>query len=160
MKRKANTACAICKKQIYRRPIEIASGSVYCSLKCCGVGQRTEHICRMCGTHYFGAKKTCSRACANKARAGIKYTGLNASNRATLSAGLKNSIARKRGGLCERCGEKNYAILQIHHKHERHRGGTDNLSNLELLCPNCHATHHLGNSLFPSTKNDRVQRQK
>lgn len=160
MVRKANSFCQICKKAIYRRPIEISSGAVYCSRTCCGIGQRTEHTCRICGNRYVGAKKTCSRICANIARAGIKYNGLNASNRATRSALLKNSVARKRGGLCERCAESNFAILQIHHKHERHRGGTDTLSNLELLCPNCHATHHLGTSLFTPVKNDRVQRQK
>ncbi len=148
MKRKPNTLCALCKKQIYRRPLEIASGRVYCSLKCCGVSQRNEHVCRMCGTKYIGTKRTCSRACANAARAGIKYTGMNASNRATRSVLLKTKVAQKRGGACERCGEKNYAILQIHHVLERHRGGTDKISNLKLLCPNCHATQHLGTSLF------------
>ncbi len=160
MKRRPNTTCAVCKKQVYRRPLEILSGKVYCSLACCGIAQRTEHTCRICGTKYLGAKKTCSRACANKARSGIKYTGQNASNRATRSALLKNKIAKKNGGVCNRCNEKNYAILQIHHKHERYRGGTDHTSNLELLCPNCHAVQHLGTSLSPFIKNDRVQRQK
>ena len=160
MKRRPNSVCAQCSKRIYRRPLEIASGNVYCSLKCCGLGQRKEHVCRICGSRYIGAKKTCSRACANTARKGVKYTGLNPSNRATRSNLLKEMIAKARGGTCEKCAEKNYAILQVHHKLERHRGGDDNVSNLILLCPNCHATHHLGTSLWPLIKNDRVQRQK
>lgn len=148
MKRKPNCQCTTCHTPIYRRPIQISSGSVFCSLKCCGVSQRTERTCTMCEKKFVGAKRTCSRACANKRRSGMKYTGENKFNNARLGTLLKERLALKRGGICERCREKNYAILQVHHKIERHRGGTDAMSNLELLCPNCHATHHLGKSLF------------
>ncbi|PCI30847.1 hypothetical protein COB52_00760 [Candidatus Kaiserbacteria bacterium] len=61
---------------------------------------------------------------------------------------LKKKVAKTRGGICERCKENNYAILQIHHKKEKHKGGSEELENLELLCPNCHVTHHLGRSLW------------
>jgi 5-methylcytosine-specific restriction endonuclease McrA len=158
MKRKPNTACVLCKTAIYRRPLEIATGNVYCSLTCMGITQRAERTCRMCQKKYLGTKKTCSRSCANRARAGIKYTGVQAANRATKSTLLKEKIAYARGGICEQCSEDNFAILQSHLKVERYRGGSDSLSNLELLCPNCHATRQLGKRLFASDKNDRVHR--
>ncbi len=57
-------------------------------------------------------------------------------------------MAKIRNGVCERCGYDNYTILQIHHIVERHKGGTDDLSNLELLCSNCHMVHHHGYALY------------
>lgn len=148
MKRRSNCVCAVCGKAIYRRPIQISTGKVYCSLACCGVGQQTARTCRICGKTYMGNKKTCSRSCANIARSGIKYTGERLNDKARRGTTLKQKVAKKYGGVCARCGEENYAILQIHHKQERFRGGKDTMSNLELLCPNCHMTHHLGRSLF------------
>lgn len=103
---------------------------------------------------------TCSRACANKARTGIIYTKENKFNNAYRGSLLKEKVAKLRGGVCEKCQENNYAILQVHHKKERYRGGTDNVRNLELLCPNCHATHHLGRSLFINKKDGTVVAQK
>lgn len=40
----------------------------------------------------------------------------------------------------------NSNILQIHHIIPRKRGGTDEEGNLRILCPNCHATEHYGDS--------------
>ena len=137
---------------MYRRPIQIASGNVYCSLQCTGKDQQMPKVCKICSNTYIGNKQTCSRACANKARAGISYTKDNKFNNAYQGSLLKEKVAALRGGICEKCHEKNYAILQIHHKVERYKGGTDNMTNLELLCPNCHAAHHLGHSLYNKKK--------
>tara|TARA_B100000745_G_scaffold300439_1_gene254406 strand:- start:4211 stop:4561 length:351 start_codon:yes stop_codon:yes gene_type:complete len=114
-----------------------------------GLGQQKKKECKICKGVYVGQKKTCSRTCANKSRTGISYTKEGKFNKAYQGSLLKERLAQKRGGVCERCNMSNYAILQVHHKKERHRGGTDVLSNLELLCPNCHATHHFGKGLFP-----------
>jgi len=129
---------------------------VYCSQRCTGLGQQKNKECKICGKDYIGQKKTCSRACANKSRTGISYTKEGKFNKAYQGSLLKQKLAQKRGGVCERCDVVNYSILQVHHKKERHRGGTNTVSNLELLCPNCHATHHLGVSLFPSSKSAKV----
>lgn len=160
MKRKANCSCSVCSKKIYRRPSQIRSGGVYCSLLCTGISQQKDKLCKICSRKYLGAKKTCSRNCANIARTGIKYTKEGKFDKAYRGAILKEKVASTRGGACERCGVNNYAILQVHHKKERHRGGTDRITNLELLCPNCHATHHLGSALFNSQKSAKVPRTK
>ena len=148
MKRNPNCACKVCNTKIYRRPVQIAEGNVYCSSKCTGMDQRQNKVCKICENKYVGAKVTCSRACANKARTGIRYTKQNEYNKAYQGSSLKERVSKKRGGTCERCNNNNYAILQIHHKKERYRGGTDDISNLELLCPNCHTTHHYGHALY------------
>jgi 5-methylcytosine-specific restriction endonuclease McrA len=137
--------------------VHIKTGNVYCSLKCTGLGQRKSKVCKVCKKEYSGNKRTCSRSCANKARSGITYNRENKFNKAHCGSRLKEKVAQKRGGICERCGHDNYAILQVHHKKERHRGGTDHLENLELLCPNCHAAHHFGISLWTKKKDAKVQ---
>lgn len=156
MKRRANCECCVCGKKIYRRPSQINGGNVYCSLHCTGISQQKPKTCKVCGKNYVGARKTCSRSCANKARTGIKYTKEGKYDKAYQGSQLKEKIAKRCGGICERCGKDNYAILQVHHKKERHKGGTDRINNLELLCPNCHATHHLGKSLWQSPKSGTV----
>lgn len=160
MKRKPNCTCSICNISIYRRPSQIKNGKVFCSMSCTGVSQQKPKVCKVCNQTYIGAKATCSRSCANTARAGITYTKEGKFDKAYQGRLLKEKVASERGGTCERCRENNYSILQVHHKHERHRGGTDELANLELLCPNCHATHHLGSSLFKKRKNVTVTRTK
>ncbi len=152
MRRKPNCVCKICLTPVYRRPIEIATGNVYCSRQCSGRGQQVKKVCKICALSYTGNKATCSRTCANKARTGISYTKENRFNNAYRGSLLKEKVASIRGGVCERCNEDNYAILQIHHIVERYKGGTDDVTNLELLCPNCHTAHHLGKSLYKTKK--------
>lgn len=148
MKRRPNCTCAICNTPIYRRPTQINSGNVYCSQRCVGKSQQKQKVCNVCGHMYVGQKRTCSRACANTSRTGISYNGKSSHDKARKGTLLKRRLAKSRGGRCERCSENNYAILQVHHITERRNGGTNVVSNLELLCPNCHAVHHLGTSLY------------
>ncbi len=138
MPRNPNCSCCVCEKLIYRRPSQII-GNVFCSSECCGKFQRiNEKLCPICGKSFIGHKKTCSRSCSNKSRTGIKYDGTNS----------------KRSGKCEECGNENYNILQVHHIIERCNGGTDDESNLQLLCPNCHYTKHLGYSKYTEDSTD------
>lgn len=146
--RHPNCKCLVCDKAIYRRPLQLKSGAVFCSQQCRGQHQRTTKACPICQKEFFGLKKYCSRPCSNKSRAGAKYKVGKPYDRAFLGKNLKKKLATKRGGICEKCGENNYAILQIHHKIERHQGGGNEPENLKLLCPNCHYTNHFGYSLF------------
>ena len=149
MPRNANCSCYVCKKPIYRRPSQIESGLVFCSTLCVGKNSRTnEKSCPVCGKIIFGKSKTCSRTCSNKNRNGIKYDESNKNNNASKSKILKENLSKIRGGMCEECGNENYNILQVHHIIERCNGGTNEESNLELLCPNCHYTKHLGYSKY------------
>ena len=142
--RKPNCKCFVCKNEIYRRPSQIKFGRVFCSMKCSGIDQRKLKICPICSMEYTGVKKTCSRKCANKNRTGTKYTGKNIYNKYIKGSILKEKLASINNGVCHECHNDNYNILQVHHKIERCNGGTDDLDNLLLLCPNCHMTHHHG----------------
>jgi 5-methylcytosine-specific restriction endonuclease McrA len=145
-KRKSNTKCAVCGKLIYRRPsqIERNNGSVFCSIFCYGISTRKETPCIVCGKPILASqnKKTCSRACSNTHRIGIKYKQSEPKkDKVKYQQGLKLRLLKMRGMKCEKCGYDKYEILQIHHK-DRDRGNND-LDNLELICPNCHYEEHL-----------------
>lgn len=143
-KRKPNTKCDVCSSLIYRRPGELKAKikGVYCNQKCYGIAQRKETPCVMCGAPIMASanKKTCSRGCANKNRAGIKYTGRRLKDNVVTARLLKARIVTDRGSTCERCQFAVLDILQVHHKNRDRSNNT--LSNLELLCPNCHAMEH------------------
>lgn len=142
--RKPNTACLICKKQIYKRPGEIErnNGRVFCSTTCYGISCRNEKPCIICSKPILSSanKKTCSRACANKHRKGIKYKLNRPRDKVKSYQALKVRLLKARGEVCERCGYDKYEILHVHHK-DKDRFN-NNLSNLELICPNCHYEEH------------------
>ena len=143
-KRNPNTACRICKRPIYRRPgeLERSKSGVYCSQVCYGTSMRKEHPCLICGAPILAGanKKTCSRACSNKNRAGIKYRIGRPKDKVVDLRRIKVRLFSSRGKKCERCGYSLHQILQVHHK-DRNREN-NNILNLELLCPNCHTKEH------------------
>ncbi len=148
-KRNPNTECIICNKPVYRRPMELkrSNGRAFCGQTCYGISCRRENPCTVCKTPILGGlhKKTCSRACANKHRAGIKYKLGRPRDKAKDCRALKLRLLRHRGEKCERCSYNKVTILQAHHKDRNKKNNT--LDNLELLCPNCHMEeHHLAKS--------------
>ena len=143
--RTPNCQCHVCGKDVYRRPSQIESSKIFCSRKCTGIDQRKVKTCPVCAKQFTGTvKKTCSRACANTQRSGIEYNGKNEKNKYVKGKLLKEKLASINNGICDKCGNDNYNILQVHHKIERCNGGTDELNNLILLCPNCHMVEHHG----------------
>jgi len=145
-KRNPNTTCVVCNKAIYRRPGVLAmnSGKAFCSQACFGKSCRKESPCPICGKLVLAGlnTKTCSRACSNKYREGIKYKIGRPRDKAKTAYFLKVRLLAVRGDKCERCSYDKTAILQVHHK-DRDRNN-NNLDNLALICPNCHyEDHHL-----------------
>lgn len=134
-----------CGKAIYKRrsQVEKNNGRVFCSIVCYGRANRIEKPCVICGTLIRSGlnKKTCSRACANKHRAGIKYLLNRPKDKVKHYQSLKIRLLTLRGRSCQRCGYNKYEILQVHHKDRNH--SNNELSNLELICPNCHYEEHL-----------------
>lgn len=113
--RRPNCKCALCEKEVYRAPNLIAKGNVFCSLKCSGAFTRQNHVVQIDGV--------------------IKKKSININP-------FKIALAHARGGVCQLCQNNNFAILQAHHIVEKSNGGSDDLENLMLLCPTCHALQH------------------
>lgn len=154
-KRNPNTNCIVCSGSIYRRPAEIRRGRVFCSQACYGIANRKEKPCIVCGTPIQAHlnKRTCSRACANKNRIGIRYKIGSPRDKVKDERALKLRLMASRGTICERCDYNKKEILNVHHKDRNH--GNNNMENLELLCPNCHAEeHHLKNSWMAGALSD------
>ena len=117
----------------------------FCCKDCHTEFQRKYRDCRGCGKSFIAAGRTyCSRKCSNVAKTGRSYTGASTKNVAERVKRLKEELFAKRGEQCERCGYSNIRIINLHHKLPKSKGGNDNHSNLELLCPNCHAEEHYG----------------
>lgn len=154
-KRNPNTVCAVCGKPVYRRPCELTrtEGRAYCSNTCYGISCQRGKPCVVCGALVLASlhRKTCSRACANKHRAGIKYTGAARRDKVKDQRALKSRLIEQRGTSCERCSYGIVEVLQVHHK-DRSRQNNE-LDNLELICPNCHCEeHYLMKSWLPKNK--------
>ena len=141
-KRTPNTKCLTCSKPIYRRPVQMKGGPVFCSQACYGVANRKETPCVVCGSPILASAnaKTCSRACANKNRTGIRYKIGSPRDKVKDERALKLRLLALRGTACERCGYDKKEILNVHHKDINH--DNNDMGNLELLCPNCHTEEH------------------
>lgn len=142
--RKPNTNCLVCGSPVYRRPsvLIVSNGAAYCGSTCYGKSCQKEIACIICGTRMLSGanKKTCSRACANKNRSGIHYTGRRLKDKAHSIRVIKKRIMQLRGEQCERCDFAIRQVLVIHHQDRNHFNNS--VENLELLCPNCHAKEH------------------
>lgn len=132
-------------KDIYRRPSQLA-GNTYCSHECKGKAQQKLRKCTMCDNMILSRfhKKTCSRACANKQKIGLRYKQLGRPTKDKVKdlEAIRKRLIDLRGNNCSRCGYNKYPILHIHHIIEKSKGGSDDTNNLELICPNCHAEEH------------------
>lgn len=149
MNRTPNTFCCICQTAIYRRPNEIirSDGKLYCSKDCYGLSNRKEIPCRICSTPILASKnaKTCSRACANKSRIGMTYKNLGPTpgfkkDKAKSNKALKSWLISIRKNQCQACSYDKFLV--VHHVIEKAKGGSNDESNLLLICSNCHAEIH------------------
>jgi len=81
--------------------------------------------------------------------------GKSVANKRNLRINKKTWILNRLGGACERCGEDDPILLDVHHtdpsyKQSRHKSITDyawddllaKAHTLELLCVSCHRKHH------------------
>jgi hypothetical protein len=80
---------------------------------------------------------TCSRACSNT----HFRSGNNNPNWVDGNKTYRDRAIRTFGCKCQRCGyDANEAAIVVHHKD--HSRENNDISNLEVLCANCHAIHH------------------
>jgi len=143
-KRKPNTKCAICGKEIYRRPAELVKtrGKAYCGIVCYGLSSRREKPCIICNKLILSGlhRITCSRECSNINRKGVKYHLGRPKDKAEEIRAIKVRLISIRGAKCERCGYNKSEVLHVHHKDRNSRN--HDFSNLEIICPNCHFEDH------------------
>ena len=134
------TKCAICGNKFEHIGCR-ANNAKYCSRACyhkSQIGRGTKEFkCQHCDKIFLDSpsvkRKYCSRACINKKNKKIWKADFTTIRNKMVCRGM----VRK----CNRCEfDINPNILGIHHK-DRNRNN-NKLSNLEVLCPNCHSLEH------------------
>ena len=133
-------SCVICEN-IFSFPKAREKTAKYCSDSCrykSMIGKGSVACkCQHCNKEFFASpsqkRKYCSKACVNKTHKTIFKPKFSTVRKTMISRGMLSQ--------CERCGFNLVPqILGVHHK-DRNKHNND-LSNLEVLCPNCHSTEH------------------
>jgi 5-methylcytosine-specific restriction endonuclease McrA len=146
------------------RAVSVVLEPQYCSKKCYGVAcvarqkatrkPKIKLVCDWCKQEF--ERKASVHASWERRGSDGTYCSVSCSNSAKATKNLVVNYETERRNVlrhqmircgklveCERCGySKNRNILQIHHK-DRNTKHNDP-SNLEILCPNCHAEEHYG----------------
>jgi HNH endonuclease len=158
--------CEWCGKSVYRQP-STRQKHTYCSRTCSNQAQSKllhEHPelrtakgvalkCQNCGHEYYvkpnraAQSKFCSRACHNSYRFGRPRASYvhrdttgdkNPNYRGTANKTTGRQTAfRSFPKVCMICGFD--VVVTVHHIIPRRLGGTNELENLVVLCPNHHA---------------------
>ena len=140
--------CSICKKAIERKQNDIKRyENVYCSLNCRNKGFKTGFFvnCETCNKKLYRTKSQfkkskskkffCNKSCS------VIYNNKNRKINPNDLKSYRDKALTLKEAKCERCGFNEFPkILHVHHKdHNR----DNNIDNLEVLCPNCHAIEHI-----------------
>ncbi len=155
MPRKLTTRnCLFCNKTFYPAISETKRGNgKFCSLSCI-CHYRNKHylvrtiktetkICAFCHKKfqhipYRNIGKFCSLSCLNNSQRG-KQPGHPQQN---IRRKLKEIAFKEYGEKCEVC---DYSLsVDIHHLIPRSEGGTNDMENISVLCPNHHREYHIG----------------
>lgn len=150
--------CLNCGKDFKTLVKEVKRGNgKFCSLKCSSRFiwknqpiKLANGICSYCGKHFFRSPSKLSQS-----KYGLTFCSRNCKDSAQRIGGLKplqkynkkycsqyRIVAlRELPNQCNRCGYSEHPqILVVHHKDHNRKNNT--ISNLEILCPNCHACEH------------------
>jgi len=173
--------CLACQKEHQVHKKEIARGNdKFCSKSCCYIFNRGKpkvarvaHKCAntKCGKEFFltpaSSKKRsggkylfCCRLCKDEGQkicnklSDMWPSHYNAGGKISIQTACKSIVKSN----CEDCGwDKHPEVLQIHHV-DRDRTNND-LTNLRVVCPNCHCwDHFLGkDGLYSSLDSEWVK---
>ena len=135
--------CIYCNNPI---PYENRNTNKFCSSSCSAIYNNLKRgknkTCINCGNNIKkGASKYCSRFC--NIEYNTKKKNISIENNETVSNGaLRKYLMEKHHSKCQQCGWgipnpiSNTVCLDMHHIDGDYKNSV--LSNVELLCPNCH----------------------
>jgi len=145
---KITVTCLRCGKQA-NRPYRARARYKFCSSACSNKSHAAkklvEHACEICGKSFRARRSAQRRFCSQRCTGSFTRTLLKSKRSADPQTHRRryvaHLVAQKIPLACEHCGFDNpREILHLHHKDSNRKNG--NLSNLILLCPNCHETTH------------------
>ncbi len=136
--------CVVCGKTFTTR----GPWSKYCSVQCKEKSrpdiQKKTFVCEFCGKTFRrraqnNAGRFCSRECSGL------WTTANGAQTYVYKAFLH--LPHR----CEECGNDDFEVLVVHHRDRTHEN--NDISNLQILCANCHHRKHFGQG---KTRRERV----
>jgi 5-methylcytosine-specific restriction endonuclease McrA len=87
-----------------------------------------------------------------RARCDCRISRPNQRNTASIPPSVRRRVLTSARHKCQGKGCDHTQFLEVHHIIPRSRGGTNDLSNLQVLCSACHALVHRFNSAAPTPK--------
>lgn len=138
--------CVVCKIKFKADTRELNRGQGKCCSRSCGATYANnnrkpeEHICVKCKKPYMCTIKN------------SKYCQKHSSSRGAEKLERLKLVYTD----CFKCGW-NLSTCDVHHIIPRRKGGTDKLSNLTVLCPNCHRLADRGILTDFLTVSDKVR---
>lgn len=151
-----NVTCGVCQETFSAKLSEIHRGNgKYCSRKCSSKSRPHKElnaICSFCGGKFLKSPSKikrsksgllfCSREHKDAAQRIVNgFIQLHPSHYGTGTSDYRNIALDHYGLWCQKC-ENSFPeeILEVHHKDKNRKN--NELSNLEVLCCNCHASKH------------------
>ena len=132
--------CEVCQKE-FEHISSRCNTAKYCSRACYYKSNykkgSIEHECFHCHKKFWDSpskkRKYCSKACVNKESKKTFQPNYTTVRKAMLNRDMIKE--------CEKCGYNAVtSILGVHHKDGNKRNNT--ITNLVVLCPNCHSLEH------------------
>lgn len=146
MRRNPNFNCKVCNKEIYKRPVDINKGHVYCSRVCAqSVKKRPSRQCKQCGKEFVtkhSKNKFCSHICSNIGRTNIKYKKHSETYNNASALRLIRLQEAFNFSSCMVDGCSYNKTYDIHRLLEGKNGGEYVIGNMFAICPNHHAEVH------------------
>lgn len=155
--------CTNCKIKFKAPTKELKRGNgKFCSVKCGAIynGKHRPKLqpnvkCAMCKKHFYKSQSSlknsksklyfCCRAHKDAAQCigGIREIMPSHYGTSTGKSGYRKTAFDSYACKCDKCGYNKYKSIMVVH-HIDHNRDNNNVSNLQILCRNCHLEHHLG----------------
>ena len=115
----------------------------YCSLSCYSVARKSKPLeqieCKGCLTKFTPKKRSviyCSKGCVKRT---LQLKNIENGLFFSYKKAKKHLIKSASG--CSKCGwSDEIGVLELHHIDRNHKN--NHISNLQILCPNCHSIDH------------------
>jgi hypothetical protein len=149
-----NRLCEYCHQLFKASLKEVNRGNGrFCSISCSNRFRKRDPVpnvkCAQCKKPFYlnrskqrNSKSGLFFCCRQHKDQAQRIGGIKAIQPNHYGTGYRALAWSKLPNKCNRCNYNKYKkILQVHHIDHNHKN--NKLSNLEILCPNCHAIEHL-----------------
>ncbi len=146
----AECICSVCSTKYVRQKRQLNEHNT-CSSRCTRIAKGTtvECICDHCGELFLRAKTKsisksgklfCSRICKDTAQ--TYMLEIQPVHYGSSETNYRDQALKVYKPICKICGYSNILALEVHHI-DKNRSN-NNITNLEVLCANCHTIKHRG----------------